>query len=151
MTHVLHPAVGLDLLPIRRTYEISDLVAYAGATWDWHRLHYDAERVRALGLPAPVVDGQMFGALLVEQVQDALVAVPGVVRVFVEEVSFRFAAMVFAGDTVTVHGTITSVEEVAEGMRIVVDQEIHATGDDGDRIAIRGAACTVLLTTEDAS
>ena len=26
-------------LSLERTIELADMVAYAGATWDWHRLH----------------------------------------------------------------------------------------------------------------
>jgi acyl dehydratase len=41
------------------------LVAYAGATWDFHRYHYDSEFVRErLDIDKPFVDGQMFGAII---------------------------------------------------------------------------------------
>ena len=43
------------------------MVAYAGATWDWHRLHYDPDFARPRRLTGPVVDGQVFGALLAER------------------------------------------------------------------------------------
>ena len=76
------------------------MVAYAGATWDWHRLHYDPEFVAAARLPAPVVDGQVFGALLVELLQDWLGP-----RCFVHELHFRFKNLVFAGETVRCEGT----------------------------------------------
>ena len=49
---------------------LADMVAYAGSTWDWHRLHYDSAWLDAKGIPAPVVDGQMFGALIAQQLQD---------------------------------------------------------------------------------
>ena len=41
------------------------LVAYAGATWDFHRYHYDSEFVKdKLNVEKPFVDGQMFGAII---------------------------------------------------------------------------------------
>ena len=46
-----------------RSLTLTDLVAYSGATWDHHRLHYDDAYARAAGFPGPIVDGQMWGAL----------------------------------------------------------------------------------------
>ena len=56
-------AVGDEAPPLERTMHLADMVAYAGATWDWHRLHYDSAWLGERGSTAPVVDGQMFGAL----------------------------------------------------------------------------------------
>ena len=63
-------AVGDAAPPLERTIELPDMVAYAGATWDWHRLHYDSAWLAERGLDRPVVDGQLFGALLAEMLQD---------------------------------------------------------------------------------
>lgn len=52
------------------TIGIADMIAYAGATWDWHRLHYDPEYLAEKGLSRAVVDGQVFGAVVAAQVQD---------------------------------------------------------------------------------
>lgn len=87
--------------PLVRTIDMVRIVAYAGATWDWHRLHHDHAEIHARGLPGPVVDGQMFGALLAEQALDW--AGP---NAWVTEMRFRFSAMVFAGETVTVTAEI---------------------------------------------
>ena len=43
------------------------LVAYGAATWDWYAIHYDLKFAKASKLTAPLVDGQMFGALLAQQ------------------------------------------------------------------------------------
>ena len=122
---------GDELPPLERQLDAADLVAYAGATWDWNRLHYDAEYLAERGVPGPVVDGQMFGALLVEQVQNALG--PDWV---VTEMSFRYAAMVFAGETVTVTGTVESADD--SSIRVV--QQIAASGEVG-KMAIKDAWC----------
>src|SRR5258708_22480535 len=103
------------------------MVAYAGATWDWHRLHYDADYVAGAGLPKPVVDGQMLGALMAEQILDALGP-----KAFITHLGFRFKAMVYAGDTVRVEGEITATE----GEYAVVAQRVLA----GDRVAAEGRA-----------
>jgi acyl dehydratase len=118
---------GDGLTPLERTIALTDMIAYAGATWDWHRLHYDMEFVSAKGLPKPVVDGQMLGALMAEQLMDELGP-----DAFITNLEFRFKAMVFAGDTVRVEGTVTGAETgaVAVAQRVMV----------GDRVAAEGTA-----------
>lgn len=113
-----------------RTLDAATLVAYGGATWDWYRTHYDAVAVAAAGLPAPIVDGQLLGALLAEHAQDW--AGP---RARIARMAFRFASMVFAGETVRV--TATSVQR--EGATVTLTQDVLV----GERQAIRQAT-TVL-------
>ena len=103
-----------------RTVELADMVAYAGATWDWHRLHYDRDWVAAAGLTAPVVDGQALGALMAEHVLDHFGP-----RARLTALSVRYSAPVLAGETVRVSGTasrgrdgeVTVAQEVRVGER----------------------------------
>lgn len=122
-----------------KTIELPDMVAYAGATWDWHRLHYDIDYLADKGLPAPVVDGQVFGAYLAEQVQDWLGP-----RARLRGLSFRFAEMVFAGETVRVTGTVTQVEDTPDGTAATVEQTITVLGEK-ERVAVKGATAEVVL------
>jgi acyl dehydratase len=111
--------------PRRRTIELPDMVAYGGATWDWHRMHYDTVFVASRQLPAPVVDGQMLGALVAAQAQDwagpdwRLAAL-----------DFRFAAPVFAGETVRCELDVTAEGPDARHLqgRVVVEPD--------DRLAV---------------
>ena len=128
-----------DIVPaLARTITLTDMVAYAGATWDWHRVHYDPAFVESKKLPAPIVDGQVFGALLVEQLQDWLGPYS-----FVSTLHFTFNALVFAGETVRCEGTVTEVGED----RLVVEQRVVVVGADGEvaRVAVGKAGATVLL------
>ena len=125
------PAVGDVLPPLARTIDLADMVAYAGATWDWHRLHYDPDSWRPRGLPAPVVDGQVFGALLAELVQDWLG--PRVLRA--RAVASRFRNLVFAGETVRCDGTVAAVD----GDRVTVDLTATILGGSTAVAARRGA------------
>ena len=127
--------VGLRLPQLERTIRLVDMVAYAGATWDWHPLHYDATVAADLELPGPVVDGQVLGALLAEHVVDAFV--PGA---RVRRMAFRFRAMVFAGETVRVEGEVTSVGDDPPGI-VAVTQRVSV----GDRTVIEGAVTTAEL------
>ena len=97
---------GRSLRPLRRRIELADMVSYGAATWDWHRLHYDEAHARRLGAPAPLVDGQMLGALLAECVLRA--AGPGARLV---RLSYRNRAPVRAGETVVCAGTIATSDD----------------------------------------
>lgn len=90
----------MSIPALERTITLTDMIAYAGATWDWHRLHYDAAFVAERKLPGPVVDGQVLGALFAEQVMDALGP-----EVFITHLAIRYRSMMFAGETVRIDAT----------------------------------------------
>ncbi|MEV4136028.1 MaoC/PaaZ C-terminal domain-containing protein [Dactylosporangium sp. NPDC049742] len=123
---------GLELPPLERLIALPDMIAYAGATWDWHRLHYDPSYLAPRGLDRPVVDGQVFGALLAEQVQDWIGA-----RGTLRTLRFRFKNLVYAGDTVRCVGTVSAVA----GNLVTIEHQVLAEG----RIAVAPASSTVEL------
>jgi len=136
------PAVG-DVLPtLERRMTLTSMVAYAGATWDWHRLHYDPEFVAAMKLPGPVVDGQVFGALLVQMIQDWLGP-----QCFVQQLHFTFKSLVFADEIVRCSGTVT--EAAAEW--VVMDLRVDVVAADGEvsRTAAAPAGARVQLGVAD--
>jgi acyl dehydratase len=96
---------GEKLPPLEKTFTTVDLFAYGAATWDWHRLHYDPEFTRSKGLAAPVIDGQMYGAILAHVAMSW--AGP---RAFMTKMSFRMRALSFAGDTLRAEGEVASIE-----------------------------------------
>lgn len=138
MTGARAHRVGDQVAPLERTITLTDMVAYAGATWDWHQLHYDQAYAATKGLPGPIVDGQVFGALLVEQVQDWLGP-----DSFVHRLGFTFRNLVFAGETVRCEGSVTDVgdDRLELELRVVV---VDADGTAG-RAAVAPATATVLL------
>lgn len=119
-----------DALPVlEKTFTPVDLFAYGAATWDWHRMHYDAELAKSKGFSAPVIDGQMYGALF------ARVAMRWAgPRAFVTKMSLRMKSMAFAGDTLRAEGAVTAVD----GSTVVVEQRLTR----GDRVI---AECTSSL------
>ena len=135
-------AVGDVVAPLERTISLTDMVAYAGATWDWHKLHYDTAYVAEKGLPGPIVDGQVYGALLVEMLQDWLGP-----QSFVHQLDFTFRNLVFAGERLRCTGTVTEVgaDRISVEMKVVVVAE---DGSDG-RAAAAPAKAVVLLGTPD--
>jgi acyl dehydratase len=111
--------VGDQVPAITKHCTLTSMIAYAGATWDWHRLHYDHEYLESKGLAAPVVDGQVFGAYVVQAIQDWLGD-----SAFISELDFRYAGLVFAEEYVQVSGEVTEVSrtEVSLSLKInVVD------------------------------
>jgi acyl dehydratase len=96
----ISPGEGLPVL--KKRFTAVDLVAYGAATWDWHRLHYDADSARSRKLPGAIVDGQAFGALLARAALDW--AGP---RAFIAKMSLRMKSMAFAGDTLRAEGVVS--------------------------------------------
>jgi acyl dehydratase len=111
------------------------MIAYGGATWDWHRLHFDPAYAAARNLAAPVVDGQMLGALLAEALIDWLGP-----RAFIRRMSFRLRAMVVAGETIRCEGEVSEIATDADRDIVTVVQRVRV----GDRLAADGIALVAL-------
>ncbi len=101
---------------------LTSMIAYAGATWDWHRLHYDLDYLKDKGLKAPVVDGQVFGAYVVQAIQDWLGE-----SAFISELDFRYAGLVFAEELVQVSGEVTEVSSIEVSLSLKIDV-VEASG-----------------------
>jgi acyl dehydratase len=111
--------VGDQVPALTKHCTLTSMIAYAGATWDWHRLHYDHDYLKSKGLSAPVVDGQVFGAYVVQAIQDWLGE-----SAFISELDFRYAGLVFAEEHVQVSGEITAVD----GSEVSLSLNIHVIG-----------------------
>jgi acyl dehydratase len=109
--------VGDQIPPLTKHCTLTSMIAYAGATWDWHRLHYDMEYLQSKGLKAPVVDGQVFGAYVVQALQDWLGE-----KAFISALDFRYAGLVFAEEFVQVSGEVT--EANGEGLAFALQIDV---------------------------
>lgn len=132
-------AVGDEVPALEVTITQTDMVAYAGATWDWHRMHYDPAFVAEKKFPAAVVDGQVYGAYLVQQLQDWLGP-----KAWVSALDFRFKNLVFAGDTLRCTATVTAVRATDAGVEIDVESQVEVVGD-APRVAAAPCSATVLV------
>ena len=97
-------SVGEELPSLRKQIDLPRMMAYGAATWDFIRVHYDADHARELGFPGPFVDGQMLGAFLAQHVQDW--AGPGA---FLRKLGFRNRVMVYPGDPLVCRGVVTAL------------------------------------------
>ena len=109
-------SVGEELTPLHKEIDLPCMMAYGAATWDFIRVHYDADYVREQGFSAPFVDGQMLGGFLAQHVQDW--AGP---RAFLRKLGFRNRIMVYPGDSLVCRGVVTRV---------------YREGDDGDGMGL---------------
>ena len=98
--------VGQRLPDLVRTVTLTDMVAYGGATWDSHRLHYDPSFAVNDGMERPVVDGQMLGALFGEQLTRCLEKGQWISRLF-----FRNTAPTYANETVVCEAEVIGVDD----------------------------------------
>lgn len=91
------------LEPLEVAITTTDMIAYAGATWDWHQLHYDHRYLVDHGFEAPVVDGQMIGGLLVSYLGLRLGY-----DMELTELSMTYRNLMFAGETLRVEADARS-------------------------------------------
>ena len=129
--------IGEDLPPYDVEINLTTLVMYAAATWDFHRYHYDAAFVAKLNMPAPFMDGQMLGALMARQLMRW-----GGLDSFVRRLNYRQRAMVYAGDTISIRGRVTGT--TVENERPLALCTLSVTGPDGRQVA-RDAVAAVEL------
>lgn len=127
--------VGQLLPELKKPVSLVGMVAYAAATWDLHRYHYDLGFAKSRGMPAPIADGQMFGAYLAQLVLDW--AGP---NAFLRNLRFRLQSLVHPGDELTCWGRIAQVEREAGTVTV----ELGIRGRDG-RDVVAGASAIVEL------
>ena len=108
--------IGDEITPLVKEIGMARMMAYGAATWDFIRLHYDADYARDLGFEAPFVDGQMMGGFLTQHDQDW--AGPGA---FLRKLAFRNRVMAYPGDSLTCHGVVTDVSSTEEGGMVECD------------------------------
>lgn len=128
------PATHADTLPSETIKcDLTLLVAYAAATWDFHRYHYDAAFVKTLDMPAPFVDGQMIGALLASRLMRW-----GGPNAFVRKLGYRQRVTVFVDDTIVIGGKVTGY--TVENGRKLATFNLSVHKPDGSFVVRDGAA-----------
>ena len=120
-------SVGDELPPLEKQITAARMMAYGAATWDFIRIHYDADYVRGLGFDGPFLDGQMMGGFLAQQVQDW--AGPGA---FLRKLNFSNRAMVYPGDLIICHGIVTG-KSVENGEELVTC-DLWALNQSGEKV-----------------
>ncbi|WP_076867152.1 MaoC family dehydratase [Bradyrhizobium mercantei] len=121
--------VGQELPPLIKAFTAVDLMVYGAATWDWYRMHYDEVAAKTSDFRGVFVDGQQWGAIFARQAVDHLGPCS-----FVTKMSLKYKAMAFAGDTVSVKGTIAEIKQESRRTTIVITHEARR----GDTVLASG-------------
>ena len=119
--------IGEELPVLQKNINLARMMAYGAATWDFIRIHYDADYVREQGFDGPFVDGQMLGGYLAQHVQDWAGA-----DSFLRKLSFRNRVMVYPGDVLTCHGVVTGTH--VEGDEALVECDLWVENQKGERV-----------------
>lgn len=127
------PQLGDTLETEEIKLDLTALVVYAAATWDFHRYHYDAAFVKEVGMPAPFVDGQMVGALLSSRLMRW-----GGKDAFVRKLGYRQRATIYVDETITMGGKVTS-QQVENGRRMATFN-LWVSKSDGTAVVRDGVA-----------
>jgi acyl dehydratase len=109
-----------DALPEQaHTFTEVDLVAYAAATWDWHRLHYDKAHAHSKHLPGVLIDGQAFGAVFAREAMRW--AGP---QAFIQRMALKMKSMAFAGDHLVARGQVKAIDAPAGHWVVHIEQQL---------------------------
>ena len=129
--------IGEELPIVRKEINLARMMAYGAATWDFIRIHYDADYVREQGFKAPFVDGQMMGGFLAQHVQDWAGA-----DAFLRKLGFRNRVMVYPGDVISCHGVVTGTR--LDGDEALVECDLWMENQNGERV-VQPASAVVRL------
>ncbi len=98
---------GTILATLSRKISALDLALYSAATWDFHRIHYDDQFAKSVGLKTAIMDGQMLGSLVAKMIDSWLKG-----NCEIKKLSTTYRKMVFAGDSLKIGGRVRSVNRV---------------------------------------
>jgi len=111
--------IGQELPPlVKPAITKTQLVMYAGASGDFNLIHTDVETARAVGLSGTIAHGMLSMGFLAQYAGE-LVGDQG----FVQRIKVRFSGMVFPGDVLTCHATLTAQDEQAHTITLNLSAE----------------------------
>jgi acyl dehydratase len=128
-------AIGQEIEPIVKhmTIERMSRPLMAGG----NPIHYDPVFAKNAGLPAPIATGVMSSAFLSEMLTKAF----GIDWIRSGAIDVKFIRPIYAGDTVTVRGRISSKRETSTGVHIAL--EIWCATQRGEPVTIGSASVVV--------
>ena len=130
-------AEGDELPPLEKRITSVQMMMYGAATWDFMRIHYDADHAEERGLQAPIVDGQMLGAFLAQLLVDWS-GDPGALR----RLNIRYRNFLYAGNTVICKGKVR--EKSLAGSEALVGCDLVIEDPEGEIVAGPATAVVAL-------
>jgi hydroxyacyl-ACP dehydratase HTD2-like protein with hotdog domain len=124
--------VGEVLPELVRSPTRVQLFEFSAATWNAHRIHYDAAYARREGYPDVLVQSHLHACFLAQAVRQAWVG-----RVRLERLGWENRRPAVPGDELTVSGRVAAVD----GSRVELEL---AERNQRDELCVRGWATVVL-------
>lgn len=126
----------MDIKDLKHKFTLPNMVLYAGSTWDWHKIHYDNEYLEKNSIPKPVVDGQVFGALIVKQIHNSFGKFSRI-----KKMNFNYKNMVFQDEEIQIKSNVLE-ERIEENITyLVISSSIYVD----DRVIVYDAKTSVEL------
>jgi acyl dehydratase len=132
--------VGQEIGPLEKHPTTQQLVKYAGASGDFHQIHYDKDLALAANLPGVIIHGALKNAFLGQLMTD-FVGEHG----WLKKLSCQYRGMDQPGSKVVGRGKV--VKKYVEGSQCLVDCEIWLENAKGERTT-PGAATAILPSRE---
>ena len=126
----------MDIRDLKHKFTLPNMVLYAGSTWDWHKIHYDNEYLEKNSIPKPVVDGQVFGALIVKQIHNSFGKFSRI-----KKMNFNYKNMVFQDEEIQIKSNVLE-ERIEENITYL---EISSSIYVDDRVIVYDAKTSVEL------
>ncbi len=126
----------MDIKDLKHKFTLPNMVLYAGSTWDWHKIHYDNEYLEKNSIPKPVVDGQVFGALIVKQIHNSFGKFSRI-----KKMNFNYKNMVFQDEEIQIKSNVLE-ERIEENITYL---EISSSIYVDDRVIVYDAKTSVEL------
>ncbi|TMR06616.1 acyl dehydratase [Actinomadura soli] len=118
-------AVGMELDPVTIRPTATQLFRFSAATWNAHRIHYDARYAASEGYPDVLVQSHLHGCFLL---RTALGWAGPAARL--RSFGWRNRGIAVPGDTLTCTGTVTACRVDGSGAGIV-ECALEERKDDG--------------------
>jgi acyl dehydratase len=113
---------------------------YSAATWNTHRIHYDKAYAVAEGYPDVLVQSHLHGAFLARYCTDWIGAHGRLL-----ELGLRVRRFAIAGETLSVTGTVTTVERLDDAHAAIALELIETRGSDNEACATGAARIEIPL------
>jgi acyl dehydratase len=126
----------------RRTVTETDIVNFAGMSWDVNALHTDEESARRGPFGRRIAHGAL-GIAIATGLLARLGQLQGTALAMLGIDEWRFRQPVFAGDTVHVRVTIESTRASSTPGRGIVDRRVELVNQDG--AVVQGGRIPVLV------
>ncbi len=126
---------------VEHSFDLSNMILYAGSTWDWHKIHYDKKYLDQNKISKPVVDGQIFGALISKQILNHFGRFSRIISM-----DFKYKNMVFEGESILISSEVSEKSDIKSKDNDIIEVKTSIVCD--KRVVIENAFSLVRIINE---